>query len=100
MHKICFVEKKASFTGQGGQQMPPHMHQSSTPAPDPPLKELITTLSVTDRPDLMIFRKYSEGGKKGDLAKLRKKLKEKKEVEESSIAVCIIIKIVLIDGLI
>ena len=93
------MEKKASFTGQGGQQMPPHMHQSSAPAPDPPLKELITTLSVTDRPDLMIFRKFSEGGKKGDLAKLRKKLKEKKEAEDGSIIVSIINKPIWITAL-
>ena len=80
------MEKKASFTGQGGQQMPAHMHQSAAPQPDPPLKELITTLSVTDRPDLMIFRKGSEGGVEGrKLAKLRKKMKDKKEGEDGSV---------------
>ena len=86
VHKICFVEKKSSFTGQGGQQMPAHMHQSSAPQPDPPLKELITSLSVTDRPDLMIFRKGSEGGAEGrQLAKMRKKLKEKKDRDDGSV---------------
>ena len=79
------MEKKASFTGQG-QQMPPHMHQSSAPQPDPPLKELITSLSVTDRPDLMIFRKGSEGGVEGrKLAKMRKKLRDKKDGDDGSV---------------
>ena len=50
-----------------------HMHQSTGPTPDPFLKELITSLSVTDRPDLMIFRKFSEAGK--NMPKLRKKQK-------------------------
>ena len=58
MHKICFIQKKDTTTG-------PSMHQMQTgPSQDPFLKELITSLSVTDRPDLMIHRKYSEGSKK------------------------------------
>ena len=85
MHKICFVEKKSSFTGVNAGM--PHMHQSTGPTPDPALKELITSLSVTDRPDLMIYRKFSEASKKGDLLKARKKLKSKKDGEDDSIVV-------------
>ena len=64
------MEKKAAFTGPSAMS---HMHQSSGPTPDPSLNELITSLSVTDRPDLMIFRKFSEAGK--NMPKLRKKQK-------------------------
>ena len=67
------MEKKSSLPGQEGQQMSARMHQSSSPQLDPPLKKLITSLSVTDRPDLMIFRKGSEGGAEGrQLAKIGK----------------------------
>ena len=73
------MEKKSSFTGAPSM----HMHQSTGPTADPFVKELITSLSVTDRPDLMIYRKFSESSTK--LAKARKKLKEQKE--EGSLAV-------------
>jgi hypothetical protein len=81
------VEKKASFTGTSGM---PHMHQSSVPTPDPYLKELITSLSVTDRPDLMVFRKFSEAGK--NMPKMRKKQKgsSKQDAEEGSTIVSIV----------
>ena len=72
MHKICFVEKRGSIPAA---TMPGHMHQTA-PVVDPSLKELITSLSVTDRPDLMIYRKFSEAGRKGHVHKSRKKRRE------------------------
>ena len=39
------------------------MHMQTGPQRDPNLKELITALSVTDRPDLMVYRKYSEAAR-------------------------------------
>ena len=68
MHKICFVEKRGSISGATTS----FMHQTG-PTQDPFLKELITSLSVTDRPDLMIFRKFSATGGKVSLHKSRKK---------------------------
>ena len=80
------MEKKASFTGPSAMS---HMHHSSGPTPDPSLNELITSLSVTDRPDLMIFRKFSEAGK--NMPKLRKKQKgsSKQDAEDGSTIVSI-----------
>ena len=80
MHKICFVEKKGSIEATGM----PHMHQTA-PTQDPSLKELITSLSVTDRPDLMIYRKFSEAGRKGHLHKSRKKRRESTKTAEEGL---------------
>ena len=88
VHKICFVQKRAHMPGV---QAMPHMHGPVVQEKDPALHELITCLSVTDRPDMMIFRKFSEASSKRSAMAMRKKVKDSSKAgkDEDSLAVSI-----------
>ena len=74
-----------------GVQAMPHMHGPVVHEKDPALHELITCLSVTDRPDLMTFRKFSEASSKRRAMAMRKKVKDSSKAgkDEDSLAVSI-----------
>ena len=64
VHKICFLETTEAIIGKG----PAYAQAQAQKEDEPTMKILITSLSVTDRPDLIMTKKKS--GEKGLSLKL------------------------------